>query len=144
MQRSSNQRQLQRQIHLASSCSECPEFIDNLRTCTATTCDFKHPFTGETMTREIVGVNGDKCVYREEMPEDGEMSCNYSETSRVAVAEYYEKIINGEEYSFSSSISILSDDGDDGVTQTETVDGEEIENPLSKSLASGECIVTGY
>lgn len=70
-------------------------FIDNFQSCTPSTCEFYHPFTGEIMERNILGLDGDTCIYVENMPEGKKMSCTYSTNDRIIAAEAYRDINEG-------------------------------------------------
>lgn len=61
-------------------------FADKLSSCTKYKTTFKHPFTGETLEKEILGIVSGKCDYVEQMPNGGKMECKYSESERMAVA----------------------------------------------------------
>ena len=69
--------------------ANCDIFPDKLETCAKYKCQFNHPFTGETMEKEILGVIDGKCNYVEQMPNNGKMECKYTESMRKAAAKYY-------------------------------------------------------
>ena len=120
---------------IASVAEDCSNLAEMLDSCTPHTCLFTHPFTGEEMQREIVGLTGDNCSYTEQMPNDGKMDCIYNKDQRLAMADYYETSLKAE--SIESNINVL-----DGVSIT-TIEGEAVENPLDSFLADGTCIVSG-
>lgn len=104
---------------------------ENLEKCTAYSEEFVHPFSGEELTREIVGLNADGlCEYKEEMPGDGLMTCAYSEETRIVMAEYYEDQIR---YSSFPAMRI-----------TYTLNGKSVENPLDEVMKNGNCTISGY
>lgn len=94
----------------------CTELPAKLEACEAYTCDFKHPITGEMMTRKIIGLENDKCQYTEEMPNGGNMTCNFTEPSRMAVAQLHK--------------------------EADSTDSEA--NPLAEAISNGECVISGY
>ena len=103
----------------------------NLENCTAYSEEFVHPFSGEELTREVVGLNADGlCEYKEEMPDDGLMTCAYSEETREVIAQYY-----ADQASYSQFA---------GVTRTYTLNGKSVENPLNEAMNNGDCTVSGY
>ena len=73
--------------------SGCDDFLDNLELCKPFSCMFRHPFTGEMMKKEIIGLVDDKCSYTEEMPNNGRMNCEYTEDLRKAIVQYQRDII---------------------------------------------------
>ena len=118
----------------------CDAFPDKLDLCESFSCKFEHPFTDEIMERKIVGLVNNKCQYTEEMPNNGRMDCEYSESLRKAVAQYYRDIAAAE--SFGASVEANLGSGD--VKTTYTIDGKEVENPLQEAMDSGQCIISGY
>lgn len=62
----------------------CKDFANKLEACEVFTCNFKHPFTGEIIKREIIGRLSEDCQYNE-----GNMNCLLKEPTRMAVAEFY-------------------------------------------------------
>lgn len=117
--------------------SNCDALPDKLETCEIYKCQFIHPFTGEDMVKEIKGIEDGKCVYIEEMPNDGQMECGYTESMRNAVAQYYRDVAEAE--SVGTSVTIGSDS-----EVTYTIDGKEVENPLQEAMNTGQCIISGY
>jgi hypothetical protein len=113
-------------------------FADKLSSCTSYKTTFKHLFTGDMLEKEIVGMIGGKCNYHEQMPNGGKMECNYIESERVAVAQYYKDIASAQ--SFGTSLQVT----DQGRKTKYTIDGKEVENPLEEAINSGACVVTGY
>lgn len=122
--------------------SQNPEiiFADNLNSCTVYKTSFKHPLTGETLKKEIMGIIGGKCVYREQMPNGGEMECNYAESERVAVAKYYKNLAAAESASTSLETNLTS--GEQKVAYT--INGKDVENPLQEAINSKICVISGY
>ena len=91
---------------------------EHLASCKIYSEKFQHPFTKSTEERKIVGFEGDKCIYVESMPNDGEMRCEYPEEDRTSVANYYKSITLPETFSSSAK------------------------TPLSEALASGVCKIS--
>lgn len=116
------------------------EFIDKLERGVPYVGTFKHPFTGETLKREIIGIEGDKCVYIEEMPGGGRMECRYSESQRGAVAKYYKDILSSK--SWETDAHLTPDKETTKITYK--IDGKEVENPLQEAIDSGACVIKGY
>lgn len=115
-------------------------FADKLSSCTPYKITLKHPFTGEMIVREILGIVNGKCNYAEQMPNDGKLECKYTENERKAVAQYYKDLaIAG---SAETSVNINLGIGDQKTTYT--VNGKVVNNPLQEAWDSGACIVSGY
>ncbi|MGB2579192.1 hypothetical protein AAIR98_001111 [Elusimicrobium simillimum] len=73
----------------ADPCANFPAYMTN---CTPFKCNFKHPMTGESMLRNISGLDKNKrCLYREQMPESGLMTCRFAQRELPAVADVYRK-----------------------------------------------------
>lgn len=118
----------------------CGDFPERLTSCTEYQCQFIHPLSGETMSREIQGIIDGKCVYIEEMNNGMQMECRYSESFRKAVAQYYSDI----EYAESLEFEINLDLGSDELATKYWIDGEEVGDPLQEALDTGVCFVSGY
>jgi hypothetical protein len=123
-----------------SQITECAEYPDKLDSCSEYTCTFTHMLTGDEMTREIKGIVNGKCLYTEEMPNNGRMDCEYTESMRKAVAQYYRDVIAAE----SIGTSVNTDLGSDDVKTTYTINGKEVESPLQEAFDNGQCVVSGY
>jgi hypothetical protein len=67
-------------------------FEDHLSACTKFKTTFVHPFTKQTLQKEIMGIIDGKCLYVEQMPGGGKMECRYTESERKAVAQYYKDV----------------------------------------------------
>ena len=103
----------------------------NLEKCTAYSEEFVHPFSGEELTRKVVGLNADGlCEYKEEMPGDGLMTCTYSEKTRKVIAQYYK------DQALSSSFA--------GTNTMYVLNGKSVKNPLDEAMKNGDCIISGY
>ncbi|MBU1018558.1 MAG: S-layer homology domain-containing protein [Patescibacteria group bacterium] len=109
-----------------------------LASCTEYEDTFIHLLTGEDMTREITSIEDNLCHYYEEMPNGGEMNCQYTEEARESVAQYYIDLAEADTQSFSISITL------EGASSTYTIDGIEVENPLQEATDNGMCVVSGY
>lgn len=112
---------------------------DQLESCTPYKCQFVHPFNREKLTREVFGIINGKCKYVEQMPNNGLMTCNYSESMRRAVAQYQRDIASSG--SFGTGFST---DTSGQTSTTYTIDGREVENPAQEALNEGVCVITGY
>lgn len=121
--------------------AECDDFPDMLESCTKYSCQFTHPLTGEQMTREIKGINNDKCVYTEQMPNDGVMDCQYTSEMRTVVASYYKDLEDSESFTTETSAELSSETQ---VNTTYKIDDKEVDNPLQEALDTGQCVVSGY
>lgn len=128
-------------------CSDDPfktgqDFINNLNSCSNYECQYTHPFfADETMTRKIQN-QGTNCIYTEEMPNNGLMTCTFLEQKRLAAANYYQKISDGAEVSTKVNITFNNEGSETKVS--EEIDGEASELTLNDFLADGTCVVTGY
>ena len=121
---------------------ECDDFPNMLESCSTYICEFTHPLTGEQMTREITGLSNSTCLYSEEMPNGGEMNCEYTDEMRIAVANYHKELANAKSIGTELSVGLGSEET--GVTTTYTIDGKTVNNPLQEALNTGQCIVSGY
>jgi hypothetical protein len=68
------------------------EFADNLASCTNARATFGHPLTGDTLTKEILGIVNGKCHYVEPVPGGFTMECRYTESERRAAAQYHKDV----------------------------------------------------
>lgn len=114
-------------------------FATNLETCTPYKTPFKHLLTGEMLTKEIVGIKDDKCVYVEQMPNNGKMECHYTQSERTVMAQFY-KDTAGATYSASASADLASG----AVKSTYTINGKTAINPLQEAFDAKICVVSGY
>jgi len=115
--------------------TDCALFPDKFSACEPFSCRFIHPFTGELMEKNVIGLIENKCQYIEEMPNSFRMDCEYSESLRKAVAQYYRDIDAAE----SSETSVSIDFGSDEVKTKYTIDDKAVENPLQEALDNGAC-----
>jgi hypothetical protein len=115
-------------------------FEDQLSACTKYKTTFVHPFSGETLEKEILGIISEKCNYIEQMPNGGKMECKYTESERMAAAQYYRDVNSAE----SAETSASSDIGSGNQKTTYKVNGKMVENPLQEAMDSGVCVITGY
>ena len=115
-------------------------FADKLNSCTKYKTTFKHPFTGEMLEKEILGIVNGKCNYVEQMPNGGKMECKYSESERMVVAQYYKDVANAE----SVGTSFSADLGSEEQKTTYTINGKVVDNPLQEAMTSGVCVISGY
>ncbi|MCK4635517.1 MAG: hypothetical protein KAT32_01520 [Candidatus Moranbacteria bacterium] len=108
-------------------------FIESLLKCSPNKESFKHPFSGETLNRKVVGLENDKCVYEEQMPGSMTLRCKYSKESLKNVVEYHKRLTD------SSSIKTKSVTNGDGDMVTVTVvDGVELDFSMNDIL-NKEC-----
>jgi hypothetical protein len=119
--------------------AECVDYASKLEACSPYTCTFRHPFTGAAMQRRVVGMEGDKCSYTEEMPNGGVMACSYPAEMRKSVAAFVRATQAAES---TRTRARLGSDG--SVTSSTTVDGRAVANPLDEALRTGVCTVKGY
>jgi len=115
-------------------------FADKLSSCTKYNTTFKHPFTGETLEKEILGIIGGKCDYVEQMPNGGKMECKYSESERMAAAQYYKDVATAE----SAGTSVKANLGGGEQKATYTINGKVVDNPLQEAMNTGVCVISGY
>ena len=119
-------------------------FISNLKTCTNFKCQYQHPlFEDQKMIREIKNMN-DNCIYTEQMPNNGLMTCTYTELQRLAAAQYYQNIDNGAEIESNVSVTFGFGDSEAESEIIETIDGEIAEVSLNDFLQDGTCVISGY
>jgi len=119
---------------------DCDAFPNKLDLCESFSCKFEHPFTGEIMEKKIIGLVNGKCQYTEEMPNNGKMDCEYSESLRKAVAQYHRDLVIAE----SAETIVEADLENSDIKITYTIDGKEVENPLQEATTNGQCIISGY
>ncbi len=124
----------------ATVAANCDAFPDKLSTCTKYKCRFIHPFTKETMEKEIKGIIAGRCNYIEEMPNNGKFECNYTESQRIVAAQYYKDIAEAESFGVRSKIDFFGDKEE----TTYTIDGKEVGNPLQTFINDGTCGMVDY
>src|SRR3989344_1097297 len=108
----------------------CGSYPDKLDACESFSCKFTHILTGELMERKIIGIEGGKCHYTEQMPNNGLMDCKYSESFRKAIAQSYRDFIAS---GGNAETEVTMDES--GKTQTKyTIDGKEVESPLQEAM----------
>ncbi|WP_234571285.1 hypothetical protein [Rhodohalobacter sp. 614A] len=115
------------------------ELADNLETCSAFTQEFEHPFTGDTLERNITKTSDAECTLTESMPNGFLMTCTFSEAARKSVASYYRDLSGADSFGTQTSQS-LDESGEQ--TTTYTINGKEVENPLQESMENGTCVVS--
>jgi len=111
------------------------EFTDKLEKCESYSATFKHPLTYEVLRREIVCIEGDKCVYIEEMPDGCRMICKFSESERITIAQYYRDFLMDQKHRTSN---------EDNVETKYYINGKEVYNPLQEALKCGLCVIERY
>lgn len=115
----------------------CDDFSNKLNSCSSYACQFVHPFTWETLKKEIVGVVWWKCSYIEQMPNNWKMKCNYPMNSLAGIAQYYKDLTNKTAW---TSIKI----GNNQKEVTYTINGKVVNNPLQEELDNWDCVISGY
>ena len=120
--------------------ANCDEFPDNLKLCAKYKCQFTHPFTGEKMQKEILGIINGKCDYIEQLPNNGKMECKYTESQRVVAAQYYRDTASAK----SSGTNVEADLGSGERKVTYTLDGKIVSNPLQDFIDNKTCLISGY
>ena len=115
-------------------------FADKLSSCTKYKTTFKHPLTGETFEKEVLGIVSGKCDYVEQMPNGGKMECKYSESERMAVAQYYKDVATAE----SAGTSVNANLGSGEQKTTYTINGKVVDNPPQEAMNTGACVISGY
>lgn len=119
------------------------DFISNLKSCTPYQCSFAHPFSpSKLFVREVIGFNNNgECVYQEEMPANQSMSCEFSESERVGMSEFYYALSQGQ--TVSSSFDTTFDENGGTGSLTTTIDGEVAKGfTLQDALDSGVCSIS--
>jgi len=125
-----------KEVVLDKNCDVYPVKLDS---CSAYRCQFKHPFTGELMQKEILGFVDGVCSSTEEMPNNGKMECKYNEGTRKAIVQYLKNLVVAE----SVGVSVKSDLINEPEVKY-TIDDKEIVNPLQEAINTGQCIISGY
>ena len=129
----------------ATSNTTCDLLADNLQSCNPFKCQALHPFTNTFMQKEIVGLVETKCLYRDQMPNNGLMECKFSESTRLAMAKSFQTefdaMSSGKSMESSLSVDLVT-----GESQTtHSIDGQVVtDNPLQTALTDGTCVITGY
>lgn len=106
----------------------CYNFSSNLKSCSPYTCEFAHLVTGETLSREIVGIQNESCIYSERMLNGLYMTCKWNVSELNLIANEFENMPP-------TQVLILLN------TTNYLINGSE-QNLIQESLASGECIVS--
>jgi hypothetical protein len=117
-------------------------FADKLEKCEPYKYQFKHPFTGTMMERQIVGEVNGRCLYIEQMPNGGKMECQYSESQRKSVAKSYRDMHSAMSSGSNEEISIHGTLK--GITAKAKLNGKDVKNPLQEALDCGDCVISGY
>jgi len=115
-------------------------FADKLSSCSKYKTTFKHPFTGEILQKEILGVINGKCNHVEQLPNSGKMECKYTESERKAVAQYYKDAAAAESVDTSVSADLVSGKQD----KTYSINDKVVDNPIQEALNSVICVISGY
>jgi hypothetical protein len=108
--------------------NDCYNFSSNLKSCSPYDCEFKHLVTGETLSREIVGIQNESCIYSEQMLNNLTMTCEWNVSELNLIANDFENMPP-------TQVLILLN------TTNYLINGSE-QNLIQESLASGECIVS--
>ncbi len=134
-----NKKEKKGPLKVASLFENCQEFHTKLANAEPYSCTYAHPITKEKMKREIKGMVDGKCLYEEQMPNNGLMVCKYSKKQLKSVSEYYAKMMFGESYQTKAKIGF-----GEKVETEEKVDGKTVDNPLMRAMNDGTCVVLGY
>ena len=129
-------------VSYAQDKQEVITFADNLEKCTPFKSEFTHPFNGQKMQREIVGITEGKCLYIEEMPNNGKMTCRYDIGQLPVIAKYYRDVALAKSYSTSAKITSHGDKQEAKITYT--INGKEVKNPMQECMKNGTCVISGY
>lgn len=122
--------------------SEQLSFANSLLYCNPYKAEFKHILTGDILQREIVGIVGGKCVYNEQMPNNGNMECKLTEQQTTIMADYYKQTATLDEISYDYNTENLMDPSRSESTYTQG--GETYINPMQELYSSGACVISGY
>ena len=122
---------------LTNAVNSCGDYADRLEKCESFQCQYSNPIFGSTMTKQIIGIENDKCHTVEEMPNKGMVDCKYPMTKIKAIAQYLRNLSVAQ----SSHIKISVSFGDKLKTKEE-IDGKEVKDPLQESMSNGDCIMT--
>lgn len=117
-------------------------FADHLEKCTPYKGEFTHPFNGQKMQREIVGIIDGKCLYTEEMPNNGKMTCKHHIEQLPVIAQHYRDIITAKSSTVSAKIKFHGEEQE--VKTTYTINGKEVKSPMQECLNNGTCVISGY
>jgi hypothetical protein len=117
-------------------------FADNLEKCTPFKSEFTHPFNGQKMQREIVGIVEGTCLYIEEMPNKGKMTCRYDIGQLPVIAKYYRDVALAKTHSTSAKITSHGDSQEEKTTYT--INGKDVKNPMQECMKNGDCVISGY
>lgn len=102
------------------------KFADKLQACEVYKTTFIHPLTREKLTREILGIRDDRCLYIEGMPNGGKMECRYSKDSLPSMAQFYKDILSPRK----------------SPKSTYKINGKIVKNPLQECLDNGDCVIS--
>lgn len=122
--------------------SEQLSFANSLQSCNPYKAEFKHILTGDILQREIVGIVGGKCVYNEQMPNNGNMECKLTEPQMTTMADYYKQTATLDEISYDYNTENVMDSSLGESTYTQG--GETYINPMQELYSSGACVISGY
>jgi hypothetical protein len=115
-------------------CNDLPIFLES---CTIFTCRYKHPNSGNMLTKQVLGLEQGTCKYFEELPGNQQMECLFNEPQRLHIARYYGKLNMA-----SSNDSTHNDQSspDSNVASAPTSDS--LEDPMSKAVRNGTCYIS--
>ncbi|KKW00797.1 MAG: hypothetical protein UY35_C0039G0005, partial [Candidatus Saccharibacteria bacterium GW2011_GWC2_48_9] len=121
----------------SASLPDCvTELSDKLTSCTNYSCLASNPFAEEKIKNEILGIEDNKCVWTQQLPNNGKMECRLSPDMRQKVAVALKTFNETGQASFSSQTNGTK------TTTSSTINGQA--NPLQEALELGQCKVTGY
>lgn len=104
----------------------CIDLPNKLALCESYSCTYTKPFTKETMKREIVGLSWWKCVYKEDVIGEVDMTCQYTEAERTIASSYFAYRFWADTIKASTS----SWTSQSSVSTTDTIDGKSYANVL--------------
>lgn len=120
----------------ASAMENCDTYPEKLTTCQQFTCQYQHPFTGTTETREIVGKKNGLCYTKDSLPNNGQQICRLPQAYLAPMAKQVEAVFGG----FENSKASFSTSGDNRLV----IDDVEIEDVMNKAIQEDICIIVGY
>ncbi|MEW5758620.1 MAG: hypothetical protein AB1755_04005 [Candidatus Omnitrophota bacterium] len=117
----------------------CKEFPDKLEKGEPFKCKTMDPFSGQTLTREIIGKEGDRCHYIQELPGGGKMECKLSpEFVKAMVQEYRDTMPIKSENGQTTNLKM-----DSGGKRKYMINSKEVTNVLQEAINCKECVMSG-
>lgn len=110
-----------------TSCTNLPA---KLLACSQYSCLDTVSVKGFSVKKEVRGIINGKCQYTEQLPNNGNIECNFSEDMRKKVSELFKAFAPGKSFSVEVDNS------------TNNVNGES--NPLQEAFDTKQCVLSGY